>query len=777
MSHHPLIRATFALSVLGLLAGLPLRAGALEAQESTGTVVGRVVTEVGDPASGVSVTVEGTELESVTDERGRFRIRGVPAGARRLSAVRIGYREETLEVDVPEGASVAVELRLASAPVELEGLSVIGSRRDYAELRQRMREVPGSVELVEAEEIRDTRQANFKDVLRFVPGVYAQSRFGAADESQLSIRGSGLRNNFHLRGVNVLVNGMPYRNADGFTDFESLELLTVENIQVYKGGNAFRYGGSTLGGAINLETKTGHTAEEANLFAQGGAYGLTKVQGSTGQVLGDFNYYASYARTETDGYRAFSHQQRDRVNLHAGYRLSEGVDLRAFYFFAAVQEDLPGSLTRNEFRQNPRQAAPQNVTDAWGRDYDLHHVGLQLRAQLGPDQRLQVSPYGQFRDIVHPIFRVLDQVSQDYGAEVRYENTAGLAGHGNRLTLGFQPAYGEVDNRHFENVGGERGDLAKDQRDRAATLAFYAEDVLSVTERFKAVLGLRHDRALREVEDTFLSDGDQSDSEWMDAWLPKAGLIYELPSVDGQLFANATRLFEPPLLLELNSLTVPGFIDLEPQTAWQFEAGTRGRTAGLEWNVSVYDMEVRDEILNVNVRPFPGAPFTVPTYRNAPETRHYGLEAGLGYALPGSLFTDAGAGDELKLRVAYTLNQFEYTRDPQFQGNDIPGAPQHVLNGEVAYRHPVGLTLRTSLEWVPGDYFVDSGNTVRNEGWAAAGVRAEYELPWTGGAAFLEVRNLTDEVYSNSVAVDDASGRFFEPAPGRSLYGGIRWHP
>ena len=114
--------------------------------------------------------------------------------------------------------------------------------------------------LVESRELRSTRQANLHDVLRLTPGVYVQPRFGAADESQISIRGSGLRNNFHARGVNLLVNGMPYRNADGFTDFESLELLNTEAIEVYKGANALRYGGSTMGGAINLHTKTGYTA-------------------------------------------------------------------------------------------------------------------------------------------------------------------------------------------------------------------------------------------------------------------------------------------------------------------------------------------------------------------------------------------------------------------------------------------------------------------------------------------------------------------------------------
>jgi len=127
-------------------------------------------------------------------------------------------------------------------------LTVIGSRTDLQETRANIEQVPGGIDLISSEEIQSSRQANLKDVLRLTPGVFVQPRFGAADESQISIRGSGLRNNFHARGINLLVNGMPYRNADGFTDFESLELLNTEAIEVYKGANALRYGGSTMGG-------------------------------------------------------------------------------------------------------------------------------------------------------------------------------------------------------------------------------------------------------------------------------------------------------------------------------------------------------------------------------------------------------------------------------------------------------------------------------------------------------------------------------------------------
>jgi outer membrane receptor protein involved in Fe transport len=110
---------------------------------------------------------------------------------------------------------------------------------------------PGSVDIIPQQRIEESRAANLKGV---------RPRFGAAHESQLSIRGSGLRNNFHLRGVTILLDGLPYGAAAGFSDFESLELLDVKRVEVYKGANALRYGGGALGGAINLITKTGFDA-------------------------------------------------------------------------------------------------------------------------------------------------------------------------------------------------------------------------------------------------------------------------------------------------------------------------------------------------------------------------------------------------------------------------------------------------------------------------------------------------------------------------------------
>ena len=764
--------ARLSCSLLALLAS----AGIAAAQE-TGSIAGRVIVPGPDSASAVALlSVDQGVINVQTDSNGRFRLDHLAPGKHVVVAKRIGFEPLRRVVRVHTGRVTQLSMELSPKAMELAELTVIGTRADLEERRARLSQVPGSVALIEADQIRRTRQANLKDVLAFTPGVYVQPRFGAADESQISIRGSGLRNNFHLRGVNVLVNGMPYRNADGFTDFESLELLNTESIEVYKGGNALRYGGSTLGGAINLETKTGYTATPVGVAAEGGSFGFLKTGLSSGSTLGKLDYFGSYTRTTLDGFRDYSGQGRDRINGHLGYVVSENTDIRAFYFYAKVNEELPGALTAAELATTPEAANPTNRSNRWGRDYDLHHLGLQLRSQLGPNQRLEISPYMQYRDIDHPIFQVINQQSRDYGAEVRYENTLPLFGRSHRFTLGIQPAWLDMDNRQFVNEAGERGALRKDQKDGAVGLAVYVEDAMALTQRLTVTAGFRLDHSIRKSRDRFLSDGDQSDHREFNPILPKIGMLYSLPVVRGQVYANISRSFEPPLLLELNSLTVPGFIDLDGQDAWQFELGVRGQSGAMSWDLAAYNVELRNEILNVNVQPFLNAPFTVPTYRNSPRTRHYGLETGVEYRHPNSIFQGGDDPDDVRVRLAYTLAQYRFVSDPEFDGNEIPGAPEHHIQAELRYHHPSGFSVVPRVEWVPASYFVNSANTASNRSWATFGVRAEYDLPHLGLTTFAAAENLTDTKYSGSVQVDNAAGRSFEPADARAFYVGFRWN-
>ncbi|HAC60036.1 MAG TPA: TonB-dependent receptor, partial [Rhodobiaceae bacterium] len=161
-----------------------------------------------------------------------------------------------------------------------------------AEAQREMSLIPGAVSVVPAARYQDLYAHNFEDVMDFTPGVYARKRFGA--EVRLSIRGSGLSRSFHMRGLEILQDGIPYNLADGAADFQEVDPLIAQHIEVYKGGNGLRFGSATLGGAVNFVTPTAYTAEAENLVRlEGGSYGTARIHTQTARIVGNTDFFAA----------------------------------------------------------------------------------------------------------------------------------------------------------------------------------------------------------------------------------------------------------------------------------------------------------------------------------------------------------------------------------------------------------------------------------------------------------------------------------------------------
>ena len=239
-------------------------------------------------------------------------------------------------------ASDSIDLELINAdaaetpPIELPPVIVkeppIGTpERLYTEkeAQEVIDRTPGGVALVGSETITHSLGTNFKDVLDFVPGVFVQPRQGGtSEESQFSIRGSGLRNNFHIRGINILQDGFILNNADGFFRPEVLEFAATKRIEVFKGANGLRFGSNTLGGAINLVTKTGNESGAVDLWSEGGSFGFFKNYLASGQVFGPFDLYGGFTYTRADGYRNHSEISLQRIFSNVGYQFAGGTNLR-----------------------------------------------------------------------------------------------------------------------------------------------------------------------------------------------------------------------------------------------------------------------------------------------------------------------------------------------------------------------------------------------------------------------------------------------------------------
>lgn len=120
--------------------------------------------------------------------------------------------------------------------------------------------VPGSLTLVNTAGMKKGRASNFQDLLQGAPGVFLQSE-SESEVTKISIRGSGILSEDEPLGVQFLLDGLALNQTDGEVILEDIDLATLKYAEIYRGADAFTYGGLTLGGAINLVSATGYDAD------------------------------------------------------------------------------------------------------------------------------------------------------------------------------------------------------------------------------------------------------------------------------------------------------------------------------------------------------------------------------------------------------------------------------------------------------------------------------------------------------------------------------------
>jgi iron complex outermembrane receptor protein len=643
---------------------------------------------------------------------------------------------------------------------------------------------PGGVAVIDAEDYRRGRATTLKDALDFAPGVFIQPRFGA-EESRLSIRGSGIQRTFHGRGIKLMQDGSPLNLADGGFDMQAVEPLSARYIEVFRGANALQFGSTTLGGAINFVSLTGHEAAPLQARFEAGSFGSYRGQISSGGVFGNSDVYASYSYNETDGYRDYSRQNSQRFFANFGQRFSDSLETRFYVTYVQTDSQLPGSLTLRQMNRRPDMASPGNVNFQQRRDFELFR--LANRTVWSDDvHRLTLSSFWSWKDLDHPLisfgpgFRlgpgVIDQLSNDLGLDLRYDSFAELAGHRNQFTVGLGYVYGLTQDNRFANVQGRRGGRTAENQMTAANLDLYVQDSFHLTDTLALVLGAQGSYADRDFDEQLRFGADNSDRQEYWGFSPKLGLLWDA-APDWQFFFNVSRSFEPPSFGELTALGgAPGLIDLQAQRGTSIEVGTRGSHGRARWDLAWYYTWLDNELFALGV---PGVSATQTI--NAGRTIRHGVEALLDLDLLRGLITAGDgaeqAGDRLFLRQFYLFNDFHFDGDPSFSNNELPGIPRHFYRAELLYEHPCGFYAGPNVEWAPQSYFVDLANTLEADGYALLGFKLGYRTR-KGLSFFVEAKNLTDTTYAATTGVvttATAASAVFFPGDGRGLFAGVEW--
>jgi iron complex outermembrane receptor protein len=644
-------------------------------------------------------------------------------------------------------------------------------------------DVPGGADVVDAEIYERGRVTTLKDALDFAPGVFVQPRFGA-EEARLSIRGSGIQRTFHGRGIKLLQDGVPLNLADGGFDFQAVEPLAARYVEVYRGANALEYGSTTLGGAINFVTHTGYNAAPVEARLEMGSFGTLHAQSSSGIVSGPFDAYMSLSELTQDGFREHSQQNNQRLFSDLGYRINPNLETRFYVTYVKTASELPGNLTKEQLEDDPRQAQRNAfakqfdyVDSDWQRNFSLFRLA-NTTAWVDGGQSLTLSTFWAHKDLNHPILFVIDQLSNDFGADLRYENHDDWLGQANKFTLGFAPTLGILEDARFANVLGRRGAMFADSNQTSANLDLYLQDRYYFAPRVALVLGGQVSYAQRKNRDKFPvspSDPDNSDTQSWWGLSPKAGLLWDI-NAQSQAYLNVSRSFEPPSFGELTNPANNGasLVQLDAQRATTVELGTRGQHGRYSWDLALYRARMTDELTEYTV--LPGTTQTV----NADKTIHEGIEAGLDVELlHGVLRKGRGTTpDQLVWRQVYLWNHFRFDGDRSFGNNALPGIPGHYYRSELVYEHPCGFYAGPNVEWVPRKYNVDSTATLFADPYALLGFKAGYRVA-SGLSFFAEARNLADKKYAATTGVISSVNPFnqaqFLPGDGRAFYGGVEW--
>jgi iron complex outermembrane receptor protein len=658
-----------------------------------------------------------------------------------------------------------------SRTIELEEITVEAVRpsgstaRSVEEAREQLDLVPGGTALIEAEEFRDGATANLQNVLSFVPGVYSQDRFGG-DENRLSIRGSGISQDFAIKGVRLLRNGLPITEADGDFHSQLVEALTARYVEVYRGANALQYGASTLGGAVNFVTYAGHTAKPLSARLEAGSYGYLRPQLSGGKVLGEsWDYYASLSGSYVDGFRAQAETDSTRFYGNIGYRPDGRSETRLHASIEDNNQQIPGALTRSELKDDPRQASDFFAAFNSQNNFDRYRADLQHVVML-ENGRLDAGAFYEMQDIFHPLpFFVRDEDQLNSGLSLRHEIRHGEF-FDNRFVWGGFLAFGDVKADDFEPLGDAvRGSKRLSENSDVLTSELFAEDQLQLTHRLMLSLGVQLAYSERATDFKF-ADPTLADTRIEDEYFalsPKVGLVWNLTR-HAQVFGNVSRSFEPPILLDFNDTT---FGTLDAQTATTIEIGTRGSSDRFAWDLALYRAWINDEILRAEVPPLPSGVFAT---ANADDTVHSGIELGIDAKV-----LDWLAEGAMWLRAVYTYNRFRFDGDASFGDNEIPGIPRHFGRLEIMYKDPSGFYAGPNVE-MASRYFVDFANSLETDAYAIYGFRAGYTKQQRL-SVFIEARNLEDEAYaSNTGIIADAQGidvAAFNPGIGRSAFAGV----
>jgi len=674
--------------------------------------------------------------------------------------------------------------------VDITGERVDGQRQ---ELQTTLQQVPGGTNLIDLDQQRGS-QSTVAQVLDFEPGIIIQEFFGGNDQPRLNIRGSGIQDNPVSRGVQLLQDGLALNQADGSFIIGLLDPEQAQFISVYRGSNALRYGGTTLGGAIDFSQRNA-TNSTSTLNVEAGSWDARKVAVALAGKVGRWDAYLRAGQQQSEGWRTHSGGERSNVALNVGVEHARWSN-RSYFNVTDNRFDIPFLLTKERALSDPRSVIG-DYADPDNRSIE-DFLNVRVRQPLRDTRQYRIanktSWYGrvnaslgvyaekvndQFKNPAWQADTEADNLGLDASIDHRWGATAVEA---------FISANTGTMPRDYWLVHPNNGTLVR----RFGAVDLEADNLVvggqliqDLNSQWQALFSVQHVRNQRDIADR-RAPGLLDSSFDYEATNPKLGVIWE-PHDDSRYYANVSRSSEAPTFWQLVDLG-PGSVPASPsslylmvkplkmQEATTFEIGTTQRYGPIAWEATYFRSRVEDELI-AEVQNFAIDGTTV-NYDHA--TLHQGVELSFNARTPPGLLS---AADWLSLRGVYNYSDFTF-EGGRYDGKRIAGVPVHLVSGELGYHLSERLSVSLNARWQPQDTHIDHFNGgLKQDSYLLLGANLTWQ-PDERWELYLDLHNLTDETYQTAYVVrglsaEDASSGLstpsFVPGPAFHAFAGLRF--
>jgi len=598
---------------------------------------------------------------------------------------------------------------------------------------------------------------SLESILTEMPGVWVADRTHLALGERLIVRGLGSRAAFGVRSVAVLLDGVLLTMPDGQAVLDPVEPAVVSRVELIR-GPASRFWGNAAGGVMSIQSGALPTdGIKYRVRALGGAFGTKQalaevsMAGRRHQSTG----YLSYL--DRVGYRSYASGRIARAGLRSRIPLSSGAVLSLTFNMSDLNTDSPGSLTRDQWDEDPSDADSRYI------DTDSGKRATQTQASIGLTSSfagglLSTSLFGVKRSLDNPLpfaWIGVERIATGGRLDWRYgseEFSLGLAADW-RL---------QVDDRiNTENAGGERGqNLRLDQKESIGGLGGSLVGEYRLNRSFAVSGGVRIDRLSVDMDDHLLSNGDQSGRESFVATSPSAGVTFTAGRT--LLFASFSTAFEIPTTTELVNRPdgLGGFNPgLDPQRISGIELGLRHGGSRGRLDLAAYRQQLTNFLSPFQQENGDGRTF----YRNVGMVDYSGIEVAWTWLLNASLSLDGTA----------SFHRYEFASGDR-EGRTEPGVPERF--GSVRLTAARGHIAASTRVRAAGKQFADDANASTVAGFVVVDVRLagkDLTSRRLSAAPFLELTNVLDETFVASIVVNARGGRYYEGTPGRALTIGL----